>query len=825
MKRPRDKMQEAEGRLGFGVWDLGFIIFHLSFVISLLWRPLFAGEAFFWGTPLLQFVPWQRMAAEMWRAGHLPLWNPLVGCGAPLAANYQTAAFYPLNALHLLLPSEVALSWTMALHLALAGWGMYAWGRAVGLDRFPASIGAISLSGSGFLVARATLFPSIALTFPWLAVWLWRAEVLVRRRRLSDTLWLGLSLGLGLLAGHAQIALYGAWLLAAYLIFRTLQPVRPCSSRIARSGGRMAGSDDPFGAKWATTLKRVTARIWDLGFGVWGFKSVIFPFALGAGLAAVQLLPTAELAIQSQRLAGMDYDLATTYSLWPWRLITLAAPDFFGNPGQGDYWGYATYWEDIGYVGVLPLLLAAEAVLSRKRGRETARASLVRFWAVCVVVTLVLALGKNTPVFPLLYRHVPSFNLFQAPARWLGVTTVALAALTALGAQWWPEGHHGQRRGALGMMMGVGLLIGGLAAPRLVPGLRPTFGPATARLGGALTVAGALMLLRRDTNWWRAAVGGFVALDLLLFGWSLVPTVDRSLYQGHTHTAALLHDEPGPARVYWPSDPAHRNREYDAEQRVKFGYLAFDDFGPRDADYWWGMREALLPNAGMLDGVASASNFDPLLVGRYADLLEAAVEAPGLLRVMGATHVISDRPWREGERVTDSRLQNAALYRLPDAPGRAWAVPAARQVSPDEMLAALTDPAFDPAAEVLLERPAPDTQRPASGVKHPGSIIPYQVTLQDGPNGVTIRAALDGPGYLVLADTWYPGWQATVDGVPTEILRANHAFRAVRLEAGEHTVEMAYRPPVVLVGGAVSLTALILLVAGLLLARKREDQR
>jgi hypothetical protein len=445
---------------------------------------------------------------------------------------------------------------------------------------------------------------------------------------------------------------------------------------------------------------------------------------------------------------------------------------------------------------------------------------------------LALALGKNTPVFPLLYRHVPSFNLFQAPARWLGITTVALAVLTALGAQSWPEGHRGQRRGALGMMMGMGLLIGGLAAPRLVPGLRPTFGTATARLGGALTLAGALMLLRRDGTWWRVAVGGFVALDLLLFGWSLVPTVDRSLYQGHTHTAALLRDEPGPARVYWPSDPAHRNREYDAEQRVKFGYLTFDDFGPRAVDHWWGMREALLPNAGMLDGVASASNFDPLLVGRYADLLEAAVEAPGLLRAMGATHVISDRPWREGERVTDSRLPNAALYRLPDGLGRAWVVPAARQVSPAEMLAALTDPAFDPAAEVLLERSAPDTQRPASDVKHPAPNTQYpisntqhQVTLQDGPNGVTIRAALDGPGYLVLADTWYPGWQATVDGVPTEVLRANHAFRAVRLEAGEHTVEMAYRPTVVLVGGAVSLIALILLVAGLLLARKREDQR
>jgi uncharacterized membrane protein YfhO len=94
--------------------------------------------------------------------------------------------------------------------------------------------------------------------------------------------------------------------------------------------------------------------------------------------------------------------------------------------------------------------------------------------------------------------------------------------------------------------------------------------------------------------------------------------------------------------------------------------------------------------------------------------------------------------------------------------------------------------------------------------------------LQDGPNRVTIRAALDAPGYLVLADTWYPGWRAAVDGEPVEILRANYAFRAVRLEAGEHTVEMVYRPTSVLVGGALSLVALAVIFVGLLLARKRE---
>jgi len=791
-----------------GHWSL------VIFPLLLLWRPLFAGEAFFWGTPLLQFVPWQRMAAGMWRAGHLPLWNPLVGCGAPLAANYQTAAFYPLNVLYLLLPAEVALSWTTAFHLTLAGWGMYRWGRAVGLDRFPALIGALALEGSGFLVARAALFPSIAFTFPWLAVWLWRAEVLVQRRRpfdcaqdrLRDALWLGLALGLGLLAGHAQVVFYGGVLLAAYLLFRALQEFKPHVLRFTFH----------------------VSRCWSLA---------LCSFVIGVGLAAIQLLPTTELVVQSQRLASMDYDFATTYSLWPWRLVTFAAPDFFGNPGRGDYWGYATYWEDAGYVGALPLLLAVHAVVSALSKKQDARCkmqdtscithhasrftfpSMVGFWLLVAMITLILALGKNTPVFPFLFRHVPGFDLFQAPARWLAVTTVALAALAALGARRWSAGRSGQRRGALGVVVGVALLIGGLAAPRLVPGVRPTFGPATARLGGTLAVAGVLALLRCDAAWWRAAVCGFVALDLLLFGWPLVPTVDRSLYHGGTEAAAFLRSEPGPVRVYWPTDPAHLHREYDAEQRVKFAYLTFDDFGPRDVDHWWGMREALLPNAGVLDSVASANNFDPLLVGCYAALLDAAVEAPNLLRVMGVTHVANN-----GE---------PQFYRLPGALGRAWVVPAVRQVPPDEMLAALTDPAFDPIAEVLLEvEPPPFLHSPSSILHPPSSILhspssilhPPILALQDAPNRVTIHAVLDAPGYLVLADAWYPGWQATVDGAPVEILRANYAFRAVHLEAGEHTVEMVYRSLSVLVGGAVSLAALALLIVGLLLTRRRERQ-
>ncbi len=812
-------------------------ILFIAFPVALLWQPLLAGEAFFWGTPLLQFVPWQQLAADIWRSGHLPLWNPLVGCGAPLAANYQTAAFYPLNALHLLLPAEIALSWTTALHLGLAGWGMYRWGRAVGLDRFPASIGAMALQGSGFLVGRVALFPSITVTFPWIPIWLWRTELLIKRgmrhpgprnAELQDALWLGLTIGLGLLAGHAQTAFYGALLVAGYWVFRTIQDLSIRKQKTGRHGSKEQGLSS------TKHLVKPIVRVAGL---------ILLSSAVGLGLAAVQLLPTAELLLHSQRSTGVNDSLALTYSLWPWRLITIAAPAFFGNPGAGNYWGYGAHWEDAAYVGLLPLLLAARAVIqafsrSQKRaqsGRQetTAPAHVTDnlstgFWAASALMALVLALGDNTPVFPFLFRHVPGFDLFQAPARWLAVTTVALSALAGIGAQQWPHGPYARRRGGVGAAVGGALLIGGLVAPSLLASVPPTFGPATVRLGTVLILVSILLLLgeqtrrkrRRDALWWRAAMGAFVALDLLTFAWPLVPTVDRTLYQGNTQTAEILHSKEDAVRIYWPSDPTHQNQKYDAHYDVKFDYLTFDDFGPTDVAHWRGMREDQLPNTGMLDDVASANNFDPLLVEAYVDLLEATVETPGILKSMGVTHIASNRPWPGSEQIHAGK--SAAFYRLPSAPGRAWLVPHARLVASDQMLAAMQTPSFDPTATVLIET---DSERESGSTHRLGTTCDLahpRLALQDDPNRVTIEAALDIPGYLVLADTWYPGWRVTVDGEPAELLRANHAFRAVRLTTGKHTVEMVYRPISVLVGGITSLVTGALSILRMFVSRREK---
>lgn len=750
------------------------LILPLILPLALLRRSLFAGEALFWGTPLLQFVPWQRMAAEMWRAGHLPLWNPLLGCGAPLAANYQTGAFYPLYGLALALPAEVALGWTVALHLALAGLGMYAWARAAGLDRSPALLAGLALEGSGFLIARAGLFPSIAVTFPWIPIWLWRAERLAQSGRLRDGLWLGGALGLGLLAGHAQTAFYGLLLLGAYLAYRP-SPLAPRNPQLVLH----------------TTLALL----------------------LGLTLAAIQLLPTAELLFLSQRAEGVDREVGLIYSFWPWRLLTLVAPDLFGNPGRGSgYWGYGNYWEDAAYIGLLPLLLAVKAVAGLRRRNPWRNATL--FWTLVAGCSLLLALGRNNPAFLWLFEHIPTFDWFQAPARWLAMTTVALAALAGVGAQEWRRGRATRRRGALGVVFGLAAVLGGLTASHLIPGIPSSFGPATARAGLTLAATGGVALWRtrgdrkdRPYEWWWVAVG-LVWIDLLVFGWGLVPSVDRALYIGRSSTGAALAANPVVERTFWPAE-GHPEPGY----ALKFSrYFRFDTFGPRDLAFWRSLRETLLPNLGMLDGVPSANNFEPLQVGRYADVVRATDGAPALLRAMGVTHL-----------VTATAEAETHVTALPDPLGRAWVVPTARLVPPEEMLATLADPSFDPATEVLLEAPPTLNSQPA--ISNPQSAIRNSLppSLHDTPNRVTIRAVLDRPGYLVVADTWYPGWEALVDGEEAPLLRANHTFRAVYLEAGEHVVEMVYRPRSVRAGGMLSLASLAGLAAGLLLTRRREN--
>ena len=704
---------------------------------ALLFGPaLVRGEALFWGAPLLQFTPWHVAAKQIVLSGHLPLWNPWLGMGAPLLANYQAGLLYPPN--WLLLLTDVAWGQTLLvmLHLIWAGIGTAALGRRLGLSPFARSIAGLAYGMSGYLVARSGFLSinAAAAWLPWIVV---ASERLIDRRKVGAIAPLALVLGLQWLAGHAQTAWYTMIFAAAWLGFRAWPEGRWRALAIA--GG---------------------------GFGL----ATILAFAL----AGLQLVPTLEYLRLSDRSAGLDPEFALNYSFWPWRLVGLLAPDMYGNPRDGNYWGYGNYWEDHIYLGVLPILLAVGALSSRRLNRMR------WFFLGVILVSFVLALGRNTPVFPLLFRAVPTFSLFQAPTRWNLLFAFSLALLAGMGAELWQAASgkrlYWLRLGTAGAAAAAGAaLLGG----RLLSEIEPTFAPAIFLAAIGLLASGALALTRRDSPApvWTVVAVGITLLDLLFASRGLNPTLPLDYYQRSSSLKTVVDSE---HRLYMAET---------LEQQLKFDLtFRFDTFHP-DME-WDQVRDYGLPNTTILDGLRSANNFDPIRPGRYVAWVRAIDSASALRRDLLLRH--TGIGWQ-------AVLQGGSVQYEPlTSPVRAWVVPKAEWVSDEqEAILKTTKTSFEPRESVVLEGAAHES--PQGGR---GEIL----SLNDrNPNLVEVSVSAPDSGWLVLADSWFPGWKARVDGAETEILPANGLLRSIWLPPGQHTVVFSYQPTSVFIGLALSL--------------------
>ena len=726
--------------------------------VALFGASLARGEVLFWGTPLLQFTPWRLYALEAIRRGELPLWNRLVGMGAPLLANYQSALLYPPNWLLLVLGVAWGQGVLVAAHLVLAGLGMVLLARRLGMGALGQVICGLAYSLSGYLVARAG-FLSINAAGAWLPWVMLATERLAEaacasggsRQTARHALGLSCILALQWLSGHAQTSWYTMVLATIWLGWRCI------TTQNARSSSRIV-----------------------IGFLAAG--------VLAGALAAVQLLPTGEYWIASQRLSQLNREFALSYSFWPWRLTGLVMPDLFGTPVRGNYWGFGNFWEDAIYIGTLPFLLACAQGVRALRGRgEHVAVSRLLLGVACG--SLLLALGANTPVFPWLYDHIPTFAAFQAPTRWTLLLVFCLTLLAGWGAEAWrpPTGRalYWTRLGTAGAAaIGFFAWLGSIA----LGDVQPTFVQALARMGVWLGLAGALSLLQpaRQTAWWTGGVCGVVILDLVVAGWGLNPFAPAAVYEP---SAAVRGRFGLDGRVYMPPQ---------IEERAKFdSFFRFDNF--RAAENGVPVRLAGLPNTLVLDGVSSANNFDPLVPARYAAWMEALSRLPleqqvSLLRLMGVT-------WRaeacEGSPTCFVPVRDSARWRL---------YAAAHWVATDvEARQAVMALEFDPTQDLLLEGPSPSEDLAGSA----GGTV--EMIDESWTGNLEARVDSRSGAWLLLADTWFPGWRVAIDGRQAKAFPADSLFRAVWVPAGAHKVSWEYRPNSFAAGLVISLTGLVVL--------------
>lgn len=720
----------------------------LLLAVVVLFYELVLGRVLFWGVVSIQFYPWRDAAFEQLRSGMLPFWNPALGNGAPLLANLQTAVFYPPNWLYLVIPTEYANGFVAMWHVLWAGLGMWAYLGRLQLDRLGRGVGALAFALGGYLIARFG-FLSVTSAVPWLPWLFWAADGVITEGRVKYwryTGYLGLFIGLQLLAGHAQTSFYSLLFIGTYTLWLAYQQ-RPKPTR---------------------------------------FLLALLGVALGLGLALIQLLPTYELLNVSPRSTGADLEEALAYSFWPWRGLTIIAPGLFGTPAQGNYWGYATHWEDALYMGFIPIILIVVALIRKKQPDALAFKHVPYFALGCIPITI-LALGRFTPVFPWLFENVPTFDLFRGPTRWMLFVAFAFSTLAAIGAHGWRTTNRTVSWAGRIITIGLAVLIAAGAVQVLLAGIvDPAFIRAAFRLGIVAIISGALPLLLRKQQrneekrfYWEGLVLTVLALDLVTAHWGNNPTISADFYDPQVDLAQEILVAASTGRVlYLPED----------ETEIKFEEIfLFEDYRADDTAHWQLLRQSLLPNIGYLADIDSAVNDDPLTVGHHTDLINEAerLQSIEILQQMNATVLLSAR-----ERDDMVPLGQAG-------PARAYGIP-------------------DPWSRVELADCQP------SGDQHLCTRIDggSAMIASEQQNQIVVEVTVPQDAWLVLVDTYYPGWGAEISSEPVRVERVNGAFRGVPVSQGQSTVTFSYWNRLFPVGAGVTAISFLIILSLMILPER-----
>jgi len=161
------------------------------------------------------------------------------------------------------------------------------------------------------------------------------------------------------------------------------------------------------------------------------------------------------------------------------------------------------------------------------------------------------------------------------------------------------------------------------------------------------------------------------------------------------------------------------------------------------------------------------------------------------------------------------------VHRLADVGPRAWLVTQTETADDQTILKKIADPNFDRWNVALLE-PGTTWQSPPDTPLHPSSFTLHPSRLT--PGHLAYQLTTPTPPLLILSETHYPGWQATVDGQPAPIFRADYVLRAVPVPAGEHTVELTFRPLTFTLGAIVSALTLLAVVILLVIYQRKRSQ-
>ncbi|MEO6325073.1 MAG: YfhO family protein [Thermoanaerobaculia bacterium] len=712
------------------------------------------------------FWPMKAYTAARWRAGGIPLWNPLSGCGEPWLAQLQSGVFYPGD-LPFFLSFPIGPFAGIALHLIVAAAGMAFWLDDLGASRRAAVASAFVYAGGG---AFLSLFPvynnaCTAALLPWVFV---TARRVMRGRNVAG---FALASALALLAGEPALATAGI-LSASVLAWATRSEGEPVPRESAR---------------------RAALRL-------------LSGAALAVGLGAVTLLPFAELVVGSGRVSGVTREEALAGAIGSGELGDLVLPPRVEatrqpQPGRGGYLASLAG-------SPLTIVLAAGCVAGFP-GRR-------RFLALLAALAgcgLLLSLGSRGLLMPALHDSGLIRGL-RFPARWFVFTHLALAVAVGAGLDGWIHGTFRLRD----------------------PEEEPTSSGRTARIAAlALLLLLPLLFLAAvahvETRDLRRAVAvlGATAIGILLLAYLRRSSARKPEWAGGLLLLALVAPLPLVARDPLEAVPV---RELAGEPRItrrsSSGGRTFTVAGDavllaaftRPRGEGWTpevprlAHEVLAGYTNLPFGIPLAGSASPIPNRQRTAMLGAALQGGDAARLLGLAdvhHVVTPFPTAmPGARLV-SRVDGVYRYELATAVGRLFFVREAHVATDQETSEMLRKPSFRAEASAAL---AEDLGAPAARKASQGYAVAKLVT--DEPESTEIATSCSAPSVAIVTRSFDPGWRVTVDGNAVKSVRADLAFLAFAVPAGEHRVVLTYRPLSFRIGSILSIVSLVM--AGALVA-------
>lgn len=731
------------------------------------------------GDLVFQFETDRRFFAGELRAGRFPFWAPYQYTGVPLI----WPKYSPFLLFQSLTPSPVIVAWAQMLVALTTGLGAYAFlRRALGVSFWPAALAAWCWPLTGFFVFWQG-FPTCAAAY-WLPWLLLAVHATVLRPRSLAPVGLSVATMLTLVSGHIDVAgqvllisgLYALWnLFAEYGRALWQKPAR-------------------------TALLTITAG-WTLGFL----------------LAAPHVIPLLEYAGGGMRMLKRSVGQLEERPPGEWSALPqVVLPDVYGSTVAGSMRLAANINIEsaaAAYMGVIATLFLAPLAWSDRRRR-----ALSFFWLVIAVLGLAWSLG--IPGFTSLLR-LPGLRM-MSHNRLVFATAFAVLMLSAIGLdallrgrverRWWfllpgllltSLGAWSLWRGfhlpeALGAKLTAaiqrGQTITGIATSDDVARVQEWFWQSNlvAALLCGVGVLFWLVVARGET--WRPslviALGVILVGDMLWFAHGRSAQADPRWYYPRIGTLEQIAAAP-PGRVIGysclPAQLAQTHglndvRGYDSIDPARYIELLQLSAQPDGPRFNYAVTQFLSPQASPLppDGVYLPPVLD-LLGVRYVIFRG---EPPAGLQP----------PFRSPDYW--ALINHRALPRL-FIPQRIETI-----ADDGERLARLASPAFRPREVAFVETPLP-----LSGVSSGTAEIISETT-----DHITATVEMKSPGLVVLADHWDKGWQATLNGQPTLLVRTNHALRGAVVPAGKWTLEFRYQPASVALSftlaGAAALTLL-----------------